>query len=58
MIITQEKIKTTDEEFNSVNKQHRLSLSEQLEKERRKQNQPAAAIHNPDTKTVEEKYYD
>lgn len=49
MITTQEKIKTTDEEFDSV-RVERLSISDQ-----RDSTKPgAAAKYSPDSKTFEE----
>ena len=54
MITVTEKIKTTEEEFNSVNEDDRLSLSEELQREWKKQKPGAAAMYSPDTDTIEE----
>ena len=60
MITVSEKIKTTEEEFNSVNQNERLSLSEEL-RHRETRSQARRAEYKPDTKTFEEymeKYHD
>ena len=54
MITVTEKIKTTDTELESVNRPQRLSLSEQLRKEWKKQKPGAAAMYSPDTDTIKE----
>ena len=54
MITISEKIPTTDEELESVNQNERLSLSEQLQREWKKQKPGAAAMYSPDTDTVKE----
>ena len=59
MITISEKIPTTIQEMESVNRPQRLSLSEQLQRERQKQTRRAE--YKPDTKTFEEymeKYHD
>ena len=59
MITLQEKIPTTDEELESVNRPQRLSLSELHNRETRIQSRRAE--YKPDTKTFEEyieKYHD
>ena len=60
MITVTEKIPTTEEEFNSVNQNERLSLSEEL-RQRETRKQARRAEYKPDTKTFEEyleKYHD
>ena len=60
MITLQEKIPTTDEELESVNRPQRLSLSEEL-RHRETRSQARRAEYKPDTKTFEEymeKYHD
>ena len=54
MITFTEKIPTTEEELNSVNQNERLSLSEQLQREWKKQKPGAAAMESPYTDTIKE----
>ena len=54
MITVTEKIPTTDEELESVNQNERLSLSEQIRKEWKKQKPGVAAMYSPDTDKFEE----
>jgi len=53
MITFQKKVRTAPEEINTVNKQDRPSLSEQITRDKTNQ-KPKAAIHNPTTGTVKE----
>ena len=54
MITLQEKIPTTVEELESVNQNERLSLSEQLQREWKKQKPGTAAMYSPDSDTIKE----
>ena len=54
MITFSEKILTTEQEINSVNQNERLSLSEQLQREWKKQKPGVAAMYSTDTDTIEE----
>ena len=54
MITVREKIPTTEEELNSVNQNERLSLSEHLQREWKKQKPGVAAMYSPDSDTIKE----
>ena len=54
MITVTEKIPTTDEELESVNQNERLSLSEELQREWKKQKPGTAAMYSPDSDKFEE----